>query len=87
MATARAAATAGLDWIAELPGGQAHAEHFRRNLPQPMDQATVDSYTMLGFVFSELIQLRQRVNKMDPEEITDRVAELEKQITEIKAKL
>lgn len=87
MATARAAAAAGLDWVAGLPGGAAHAEHFRRNLPQPMDSTDVDLYTMLGFVFSELIQLRQRINKMDPEDMTERVGALERQIAEIKAKL
>ncbi|MCA0922770.1 sulfotransferase family protein [Pseudooceanicola nanhaiensis] len=87
MAAARAAAAEGLDWLAELPGGAPHAEHFRRNLPQPVDPAEVELYTMIGFVFSELILLRQRINRMNPEDMTERVSRLEKQLTEISAKI
>lgn len=87
MAEARKAANAGLDWLAGLPDGAAHAERFRRNLPKPEDQAVVDLHTMLGFVFTEVLQLRQRLNRLDQDDVIERIGQIERQLAEIGAKV
>lgn len=80
MDAARAQASAGVDWLAGLADSALPIEDFARQLPEPMDQNASESTLLLGFVLSELVQLRQRVNNANLSDLTARVAALEERL-------
>lgn len=80
---ARASASAGLNWLAQLSGNHVDTESFARNLPDPASRQEADQTLMLGFVLSEVIQLRQRVKKLNMTDIAQRLDALESQIAKI----
>ncbi|WP_238368586.1 sulfotransferase family protein [Mesobacterium pallidum] len=76
----RAEAQAGLDWIAELPDSAIPVERFAARLPEPAPPLQIERNLVLGFVFSELIQLRQRVNAADLPGMGRRLATLDSRL-------
>ena len=74
---ARARAQDGLDWLAALPDCALPVDDFAASLPTAPDPEAVDLRLLLGFVFSELIQLRQRVNNYNIAELETRLSALE----------
>ena len=67
----------GLDWLAQQEGAADMAERFREDLPVAQARNRIDLGTMVGFVFFELINLRQRINRLDPEDMRIRLDRLE----------
>lgn len=80
---ARAQARAGLDWLGDLPGCLIPTEDYARHLPEPMSARDVDTTLLLGFVFSELIQLRQRVNHAGLQDLGARITALEEKLARV----
>lgn len=78
MARAAALAQSGLDWLAELPGNHVDIESFAHNLPEPVSQEKTDQTLLLGFVLSEVLQLRQNYNKFNLPDIMQRLETLER---------
>jgi hypothetical protein len=78
---ARERARQSLEWLARQPGSSVPAEAFARQLPELRPQAEVDHLLLMGFIFSEFIQLRQRVNKMNIPELETRIAALEARLS------
>ncbi len=76
----RARARAGLDWLNTLPGSGLDPARLAAHLPEPQPREALNQTLLLGFVFSEFIQLRQRVNKQNVEELTRRVEALENRL-------
>lgn len=74
---ARQLAREGLDWIADLPGASIPVDQFAADLPQARPQEQVDQALLLGFVLSEFLRHRQRVNKQRVDELEERIAKLE----------
>lgn len=77
---ARNQAIEGLDWLSTLSGCQVPIKEFSQNLPEPLPAQAVDSTLLLGFVFSELIQLRQRVNNAGLADLSARISALEERL-------
>ncbi len=77
---ARARAQDALDWLSGLPGTDLPLEEFAASLPTAPDPETTDMHLLLGFVFSELIQVRQRLNNYKIPELENRLAALEAQV-------
>ncbi|WP_319825981.1 sulfotransferase family protein [Thalassovita sp.] len=77
MAAAQARARAGLDWLASQVNCTVPVRDFAEHLMQPVPQHEVDQNLLLGFVFSEFIQLRQRFNAADLGDINERLEKLE----------
>ena len=76
----RAEAQAGLDWIAALPDSAIPVDRFAARLPEPAPPLQIERNLVLGFVFSELIQLRQRVNAADLPGMGRRLAALDNRL-------
>ncbi|WP_299548463.1 sulfotransferase family protein [uncultured Tateyamaria sp.] len=74
---ARAQAQEALDWLSDLPDCALPLDAFAASLPTAPDPQNVNSDLLLGFVLSELIQLRQRVNNYNISELETRLAALE----------
>ena len=85
MTSANIQARAGLDWLSEQPGCHVDTEAFAQNLPEPGSQEKIDQDLLLGFVFSELVQLRQRVKRMNIIDINQRLEALERQVQGVEA--
>jgi len=83
METVHARALEGLDWLGRQAGGALPLEAFRQHLPQPASQETVDRNLLLGFVFSEFLHLRRRVNGITGQDL----AELGRRLDRIEAQL
>ncbi|KAF0674598.1 sulfotransferase family protein [Profundibacterium mesophilum] len=83
MSRARALAQEGLDWIADLPGSSVPVERFAGSLPQARPKEQTESVLLLGFVLSEFLRHRQRVNKPRVDELEARIAALEAALTRI----
>jgi hypothetical protein len=80
MTSANIQARAGLEWLSGLPGCHVDTEAFAQRLPEPASQEKIDQDLLLGFVFSELVQLRQRVKRMNIIDINQRIEALERQV-------
>ena len=83
MDTTRDRARAGLDWLAAQPGCSVPTETFAQHLPEAQSQHVVDRNLLLGFVFSEFIQLRQRVNAANLPEMNTRLEALEARLSQL----
>jgi hypothetical protein len=83
MDEARDRARAGLDWLATQPHSKVSAGDYANRLPQGQSQQVTDRNLLLGFVFSEFIQLRQRVNAAALPELTKRLDALEARLAEL----
>jgi hypothetical protein len=81
-----AAAQAGVDWLAEAPNCNIDPGSFSGRLPDPDPQETTQSTLLLGFVFSELITLRQRVNTFRHAQMADKIKVLEARIDALEAR-
>ena len=82
MDQARDRAKAGLDWLASQPHSTVPASDYAAHLPNGQPQQVTDRKLLLGFVFSEFIQLRQRVNAAGLPEINKRLDALEARLAE-----
>jgi len=80
---ARHLAGEGLDWLAGLPDCALPIEHYREHLPRPLPRETVEYNLLLGFVLSEFIQLRQRVNNANLPDLTARLNKLEARLADL----
>lgn len=74
---ARAQAKDALSWLSDIPNCPLPLDNFAASLPTASTPETVNAQLLLGFVFSELIQLRQRVNNYNLPELETRIAALE----------
>ena len=74
---ARAQAKDALSWLSEIPDCPLPLDDFATSLPTAPDPETINAQLLVGFVYSELIQLRQRVNNYNVTELETRVAALE----------
>lgn len=74
---ARAQAQEALDWLSSLPECALPLDAFAASLPTAPAPESVNSNLLLGFVLSELIQLRQRVNNYNISDIETRLTALE----------
>ena len=81
MQAARDRARAGLDWLATQDHSSVPAADYAQHLPEALPAAVVERNLLLGFVFSELIQLRQRVNAAALPEMTKRIEALEARLS------
>lgn len=72
-----------LDWLASLPDNQIDTQAFARDFPTATDLAQIDQTLLLGFVFSELVQLRRRVNKLNTTDLIERIEALEQTLTQV----
>ena len=86
MAEAQEQARAGIDWLSGLPSCDFSVESFAKSLPEPLPQSVVDNNLLLGFVFSEFILLRQRVNSWNVGGMVGQIAELEHKIQALEAR-
>jgi hypothetical protein len=75
----RQQAREGLDAIEKLPLCAIDVDRLRAGLPEPEDREKIAQTMLIGFVLSELIALRQRVNHNLPD-MTDRLTELNERI-------
>ncbi|EIE49408.1 hypothetical protein AL036_09260 [Salipiger aestuarii] len=75
--SARARAASSIDWLKTLPNCNLPLDRFAENLPEPMSQEEINRNLLLGFVFSEFIQLRKKVNKADLTGMHERLSRLE----------
>lgn len=66
----------GLERISAISASNVDIAAFRARLPQPEDQALTSQTLMTGFVLSELLALRKRINRTLPA-LADRLATLE----------
>lgn len=66
----------GLERLAGVGNSNVDIAAFRARLPQPEDQALTSQTLMTGFVLSELLALRKRINRTLPA-LADRLATLE----------
>jgi hypothetical protein len=80
MTEARVRARQGLEWLETQSGSHINTEAFMQNLPQPASQQQVDQDLMLGFVFSEFLHLRQRINRSNFSALEKRIEELEQKL-------
>ncbi|MBT8408708.1 MAG: sulfotransferase family protein [Alphaproteobacteria bacterium] len=80
--TVRQRAGDGLNWLAQNAGCGAFAADLAQKLPEAPEEEDGANTLLLGFVYSELIQLRQRLNKLDVEAIDERLARLEHLMSE-----
>lgn len=55
---------AGLDWLKDQAGEALPVAEFAQHLPEGVSPDAVERNMLLGFVFSEFIQLRQRVPEL-----------------------
>ena len=78
MTRANIQARAGLDWLSSLPGCHVDTDAFAQQLPEPISQEKIDQDLLLGFAFSELIQLRQRIKRLNIADINQRLEALER---------
>lgn len=76
----RAQARAGLDWLAGQAGGALPIDTFADHLPEGRPQAEIDRNILIGFVFAEFIQLRQRVQNFGIPDLAKRIEALEAQL-------
>ena len=74
---ARTRAADSVDWLRTLPNCNLPLDRFAQNLPEPMPQYEIDRNLLLGFVFSEFIQLRQKVNKSNLTKVNERLDRIE----------
>jgi hypothetical protein len=68
---------AGLDWIADLPQGTLPAGALDDAMPDLLSEEERIRNLLIGFVFSEFIQLRQKVQNSNVPELTRRIEALE----------
>jgi len=68
---------AGLAWLGTLPGSSVPVAEFENHLPQADSPENINRSLLLGFVFAELIQLRQRVNNANLSDLAARIDALE----------
>lgn len=78
--TVRDEARAGLDWIGALPDSAIPLDRFAARLPEAAPPLQIERNLVLGFVFSELVQLRQRVNSADLPGMGRRLTALDKRL-------
>ncbi len=76
----RERARAGLEWLEQLDDCSVPTQDYVKRLPAPIPQQTVDFTLLLGFVFSEFIQLRQRVNNAGLMDLNARITALEERL-------
>lgn len=86
MEMVRARARAGVEWLSDLPLSAIPVEDFTNALPEEIPQQKVETNLLMGFIFSELIRLRQRVNRIEAKQVTARITELERKIQELEAR-
>lgn len=77
---AAARTLAGLNWLADQPGNTVDTEAFARKLPTTGSPEQVQQTLLLGFVFSELIQLRWQVNDSNTPDLLNRIDALEQRL-------
>ncbi|MDO6732734.1 sulfotransferase domain-containing protein [Marinovum sp. 2_MG-2023] len=73
----------GLGWLSEQASDALPVAEFSKHLPMGVSQDVVDRNMLLGFVFSEFIQLRQRVQNFGIPDVITRVEALEAKIAEM----
>lgn len=81
LAAVRTATRAGLEWLGTQSSASVPVEDYAQALPEGPPAALREANLVTGFVLSELIQLRQRVNRMNLGEIEARLAALEAQLS------
>lgn len=72
----RASAAAGVTALAQLPGSDLDIAAFQQDLPAATPEAEITQTLLTGFVMSELVGLRQRINRSMPD-LSKRVRQLE----------
>lgn len=77
ISNAAARALDGLNWLADLPDNRIDTQAFAKNLPTAPDPEQTNQTLLLGFVYSELIQLRRRINKSNIPDLLSRIEALE----------
>lgn len=82
-AKTRERAKQAINWVSELPNSAISSETFLEHLPQPIPREVVERNILLGFVFSEFIRLRQRVNNANLHDLDARLAEIEARLSKI----
>ncbi|MFT4959087.1 MAG: hypothetical protein ACI92Z_000159 [Paracoccaceae bacterium] len=83
ISTAAARAQDGLDWLADLPDNNIDTQAFARNLPTAAKLEEVKQNLLLGFIYSELIQLRWRLNDSNIPDAFKRIEALEQRLSEM----
>jgi hypothetical protein len=79
--TVRSRTREGLDWLGSLPTGKdLPLDSFGARMPEGQPQEEIDRNMLIGFVFAEFIQLRQRVQNFGVPELTKRIEALEAQL-------
>lgn len=76
----RAQSRDGLGWLAQQAGGSLPVDTFAERLPEGRPRAEIDRNVLIGFVFAEFIQLRQRVQNFGVPELIKRIEALEAQL-------
>jgi hypothetical protein len=76
----QAEARAGINWLATLPEADLDLDDFADNLPEPFSGDTVQTNLLLGFILSELIALRQRLNNHQIKDMETRLKKLEQKL-------
>ncbi|MEP4249929.1 sulfotransferase family protein [Tateyamaria sp.] len=74
---ARVQSQEALSWLSDIPNCPLPLDSFATSLPTAPDPETVNTQLLLGFVFYELIQLRQRTNNLNVTGLETRIAALE----------
>lgn len=78
---AREQARQSLEWLSHQPGNTVATDGYAQKLPELRSQTEIDHLLLMGFIFSEFIQLRQRVNKMNVPELEGRIEALERKLS------
>jgi hypothetical protein len=73
----------GLEWLSEQADGALPIADFVERLPEGVSEDTAASNMLLGFVFSEFIQLRQRVQNSGMADMRKRLEALEVKVREM----
>lgn len=82
IATAREISRAGLEWLEKQGAASVPVDDYVQALPEGPSEALREASLITGFVLSELVQLRQRVNRMNLAGIEERLAALEAKLGE-----
>lgn len=76
----------GLDWLAAQPAGRdLPLDAFGARMPEGQPQEEIDRNMLIGFVFAEFIQLRQRVQNFGIPDLAKRIEALEAKLAEKEA--
>lgn len=83
METVRERAREGLEWLSGQTGSTVPAQDYAHQLPEPVPPQVVERNLLMGFIFSEFIQLRQRVNAANLPDLDRRFGALEERLSRL----